>query len=656
MKYTTEPLILDTAVVGSGAAGYSAALRLCELGVSPVAILTEGVTTGTSRNTGSDKQTYYKLSLSGGTPDSPFDMAHDLFAGGCVDGDNALCEAALSTRCFLRLCELGVPFPTDEYGQYVGYKTDHDPAARATSAGPLTSKLMTEALERAVTRRGIPVRDRMTVVRILKDGDGAVCGLIALDSSGNVPVLRPVLCRRVVWATGGPAGIYADTVYPVGHTGTTGVPLEAGAAAQNLTEWQYGLASVSPRWNVSGTYMQVLPRMISVDSDGTEREFLTDAFPTSGDALSALFLKGYQWPFDCRRTDPAGARSSLIDLLVYRETVLMGRRVYLDYTRNPGMAESVDYASLFAEARDYLTRAGACFGRPIDRLLHMNAPAVELYRSKGVDLAREPLEIALCAQHNNGGLSVDSDWRSTVPGLYVCGEAAGTHGVTRPGGSALNAGQVGALRCAEAIAAGFAADARCPLPAGEDCPPDVLSALRETAARLSCADPDPRLPDATLPAAAAALDAARARMSRAGAALREASALREALDETDRALAAFPRTPGDPLTRFRLRDTLLTQKAYLAAMLDYADAGLPSRGSSLVLDPFDPAARVLPVSGLDLYFRAPDASRDRRDSIQTVSLSPDETVRVEWRPVRPLPAPDEPFETVWRAYREKKHI
>ena len=54
-------------------------------------------------------------------------MAETLFAGQCVDGDHALCEAALSVQGFLRLVELGVPFPHDRYGQYVGYKTDHDP-------------------------------------------------------------------------------------------------------------------------------------------------------------------------------------------------------------------------------------------------------------------------------------------------------------------------------------------------------------------------------------------------------------------------------------------------------------------------------------------------------------------------------------------------
>ena len=66
---------------------------------------------GTSRNTGSDKQTYYKLTLSGGDPDSVRDMADTLFSGEAVDGDVALCEAALSAQCFLHLVELGVPFP-----------------------------------------------------------------------------------------------------------------------------------------------------------------------------------------------------------------------------------------------------------------------------------------------------------------------------------------------------------------------------------------------------------------------------------------------------------------------------------------------------------------------------------------------------------------
>ena len=68
---------------------------------------------------GSDKQTYYKLSLAGSAADSPADMAKDLFAGGSVDGDVALAEAANSVSCFMRLASLGVAFPTNRYGEYV---------------------------------------------------------------------------------------------------------------------------------------------------------------------------------------------------------------------------------------------------------------------------------------------------------------------------------------------------------------------------------------------------------------------------------------------------------------------------------------------------------------------------------------------------------
>ncbi len=133
----------DTIIVGTGAAGYNAADRLHSYGHTNIAIITDSVKSGTSRNTGSDKQTYYKLTLSGAEQDSVLDLAQNLFDGGCVDGDIALTEAALSAMCFLKLCDIGVPFPVNRYGEYIGYKTDHDPRRRATSVGPYTRRLMT---------------------------------------------------------------------------------------------------------------------------------------------------------------------------------------------------------------------------------------------------------------------------------------------------------------------------------------------------------------------------------------------------------------------------------------------------------------------------------------------------------------------------------
>jgi len=90
--------------------------------------------------------------------------------------------------------------------------------------------------------------------------------------------------------------------------------------------------------------------------------------------------------------------------------------------------------------------------KPINRLVIMNKKAIELYKTNGIDLNTEPLEVSVCAQHNNGGIAVDMNWQSSVDGLFVVGEAAGTFGVYRPGGSALNSTQVGSLRAAEHIA------------------------------------------------------------------------------------------------------------------------------------------------------------------------------------------------------------
>jgi len=627
----------DAVVVGTGAAGYNAACRIQQEGTKRVAIVTEGVNTGTSRNTGSDKQTYYKLGLGGDAPDSVRKMAENLFAGGSVDGDNALCEAALSVRCFMNLAELGVPFPTNRYGEYIGYKTDHDPYARATSAGPLTSKFMTEALEKEAARLQIPVFDGLLAVEILKDA-GGVAGLLCLNQAdGSFRVFRT---PHVVLATGGPAGIYADSVYPLGHTGSTGLALEAGAALQNMTEWQFGLASVAPRWNVSGTYMQVLPRFLSVDAEGSTREFLLDFFSDPYEALCAVFLKGYQWPFDSRKVMDG---SSVIDLLVYRECVLRNRRVYLEFTKNPFGLEEIDYSCLSDEVRGYLERAGACFGTPIQRLEKMNAPAIELYRSKGLDIAQEPLEIALCAQHNNGGIAVDMWWQTGLPGLFAAGECAGTHGVSRPGGSALNAGQVGSLRAAQYISASTRAY-------GKKAAFDKTAEAAVTRHRAFC---DAVLKNADN--AETAIRSAQRRMSNCGGAIRDREAMEQAFGEIREELDSLEDTVGVKDTAslhraYKLKDMLTVQYAALAAMIDFSKTVGATRGSALYCD----KAGAL-RSGLEELFRfRPDAS-GTNGVVQQVRLR-DGQAQVFWRTVRPLPEGDDFFENVWRQYRENKNI
>lgn len=636
---------LNTVVVGTGAAGYNAADRLYGFGQTDIAMVTEHIGAGTSRNTGSDKQTYYKLTLSGGDPDSVREMAQTLMEGQCMDGDNALCEAALSAQGFLRLVELGVPFPRNAYGEYIGYKTDHDPRRRATSVGPYTSKMMTECLQKSVEAKGIQVFDKLQVVRILSDGDRAY-GLLCLDLNAEDDRENQFVafnCKSIIFATGGPAGMYADSVFPFGHYGASGAAFEAGARGQSLTEWQYGLASVRPRWNVSGTYMQVLPRFISTDPDGgDEREFLMDFFTDKGDMLTKVFLKGYQWPFDVRKV--AGG-SSIVDILVYLESC-KGRKVYMDFRQNPCGDRDIDYASLSPEALEYLEKAGACFGRPIERLLHMNKPAVDFYLDKGVDLTREPLEVALCAQHNNGGLAVNKWWQTNVEGLFACGEVSGSHGVYRPGGSALNETQVGSARAAQYIAArrgGAPMDA----------------AAFEQAVSASVADCIAICDAATQGGEGNVQrlwDEAAGHMSRSGASMRSREGIAALLSEVEDRLASFTETvragvPTEVRKVYRLRDVLLSQQVYLAAMLDYIGRGGKSRGSALYTDP----AGTKPYLSLPDMFTFTVDDGSQADMVQE-TVWKDGKCSFTWRKVRPIPEDDDFFENVWRSFRENGNI
>ena len=652
--FPIEVYSLNTAVVGSGAAGLNAADRLYSLGVRDIAVVTEGLYMGTSRNTGSDKQTYYKLTLSGDTPDSVMEMAKTLFDGGSMNGDIALVEAALSAQCFYRLVDIGVPFPHNRYGEYVGYKTDHDPRQRATSAGPLTSKYMTDKLQEQVVQKGIRIFDGYQVIAVLTDPKKSrAVGLLALNLNElQRPEKRFVAfnCTNIVYATGGPAGLYRASVYPESQTGATGLAFEAGAKGRNLTEWQYGIASIKFRWNLSGTYQQVIPRYISTKADGSdEREFLQEFFDTPDQMLKAVFLKGYQWPFDPRKVHGFG--SSLIDLLVYYETNLRGRRVFLDYTQNPRWGSNngkLEFHRIGQEGYSYLEKSGALFGKPIDRLMHMNEPAVELYRNHGIDLTREPLEIAVCAQHNNGGLAGNIWWESNLKHFFPVGEVNGTHGVYRPGGSALNSGQVGGTRAAQYIAARYRQE--------PPSPEDFLGQVREQI------DSKLNMARAFLQNMGNQSNVAELRgklgdrMTKAGGPIRSEQSAREAALEAKSDLDSLTETTRIACVEelpyaFQNWDLLLTQYVYLSAIADYIGRGGRSRGSYLV---YDPEGR-LPLEALPEIFRFSLADGEFNQKVQEVAYQNGQCT-FEWKNVKAIPAEDTWFENIWNAYRNDEII
>ena len=605
-RFPGRVLRVRTVVVGSGAAGLSAALALArsdrqdrqdrqrQRGREPdgLLVVTEGMNMGTSRNTGSDKQTYYKQATGARSADCAYDMARDYFACGSMHGDLALTEALGSLKGFFRLVALGVPFPSDRYGEYTGYRTDHDEKSRAASAGPLTSRYMTEALERACRGEGVRFFDGCRVIRLLTLG-GAAAGIVGMAEREITPEnpagLVAVLAGAVVWAAGGPSALYHNSVYPESQTCALGAPLLAGAEASNLTESQYGIASLAFRWNLSGSYQQVPPRYVSADENGIEREFLPDAFENEKDALAAQFAKGYEWPFDPAKVGAGrGSRSSEVDLAVWRETQA-GRRVFLDFRENPRAVarDGLTPETVGETAYRYLVSSRALGETPVKRLRQMNEKAYRLYLSHGIDLEREPLEIGVCAQHMNGGLSCDIWYESpTLKRFYPVGECAGVFGIKRPGGSALNSTQVGSMRAAEKIAHDGAE------PPEADA--EISAQLAACAAFAAQLDPASASVSASVSGADALDTRAVLRLreeggrkhDRCAAFLRDREGIEALLCETREEFKRFDALRAKDFCALKElainRDVLVTRFAVLSSILAYLDDGGASRGSYLV--------------------------------------------------------------------------
>jgi len=651
---------LNTVVIGSGAAGLNCVNRLFreleECGVEnpqdQIALLTRGIGLGTSNNSGSDKQTYYKMGT-GGEPDRPADFADTLTAGGCTHGDVALIEGANSIRGFYRLADLGVPFPHTDIGSHVGYKTDHDPRQRGTSAGPWTSRFMVQKLLAELKRYGITVFNRYHMLAIITDqesGGGSACGLLCMEmDKQNEPNHGLVLfnCRNVVAATGGPGDLYEISVYPKGQMGSYAALFEAGAEAHNLTESQFGLASLDPRWNLSGTYQQVIPRYFSTDADGNdEQEFLNPWFDSMSTLATDIFLKGYQWPFDHDKVADYG--SSLIDIIVQNEMINKGRRVFMDFRENPRATDGLEeftLDSLKPEALEYLQKSGAMQATPIERLAHMNQPSIDLYSERGVDLWKEPLEVGICSQHCNGGFAVDHWWESTVKHLFVVGELAGTHGVKRPGGSALNSGQVGSMRAAQRIAHIYYEN---------DVNADHFAKKAASVVQRFAADIERTKSGGDGLDSSAVKKEIQHRMSAYAGMVRSLTGVTKALEEARKQWQqirsnGLKQEHSGYMQAIEVRELALAQLGYLEAILALLKRGSGSRGSHLVTDP--KGSLPHPKLGEEWKY-IPENLELRKEILGVVYDMANDTFESRIKKPNTRPEAEYWFENTWAEYRQ----
>jgi succinate dehydrogenase/fumarate reductase flavoprotein subunit len=571
-------------IVGSGAAGLRAAVELKRRG-NDVTVISQSAYGGTSACSGSDKQTLHTANTAD-RGDNYHAMAQAIRAGGAMDEDTAYVEAVGSSRAMASLQFLGLPLPQDKLGGTLRYQTDHDAVGRATSCGPRTSRLMVKVLAQEAIRLGIPIYNHTTAVKILTRNQEAarrVCGVLTVrpreNTAANPLGLSVFQCGALVLAAGGPGELYRDSVYPNGCFGSLGLALDAGIELVNLTESQFGIGTRREGfpWNLSGTYVQAIPHIFSRDAAGRERHFLADYYRTTRELASNLFRKGYQWPFHASRMLEFG--SSLVDLAIYRETQA-GRHVFMDFNRNPlpvpgDLAFSL--ARLDDDVRAYLGNAGADQAAPIDRLRHMNPLAIELYRRYKVDIAAEPLEFAVNNQHINGGIAVNSWGQSNLNGCYAVGEAAGTHGVTRPGGAALNAGQVFGTRAAEHISATglakTAADA------------DIRASVELGVAQIATAlNPESPLTIGALRARIQARMSDAAGMIATAAGVSEALAEAHALNVQIRARGISHARPAEAVRAVQWQHMALASEAVLTALEFYIRHGGGSRGARAICD------------------------------------------------------------------------
>lgn len=670
MKVNKQSVLIhrfNTGIVGAGAAGMNSAVHLYEFfadkGVKDaqnrIAVVTSGLSLGASRMSGSDKQTYYKMGTSPNIADSAEEFAKSLTAAGCCHGDLALAEAIGSLREFYHLVQVGVPFPHDSMGSYIGYKTDHDPYERATSAGPKTSKFMSQCLQKQVERYGVGIFDHQELAHLITSGAGEkkrIIGIITINKKSlraDNYGLEVFLCENIILAAGGPGELYKTSVYPKGQVGIHGLAFKAGLAAENLTESQFGLASIKFRWNVSGTYMQVLPRIFSTNANGNdEHDFLADFFPSMSKMATDIFLKGYQWPFDPQRIE--NYQSSLIDVLVFNETQ-KGRRVFMDFLKNPIGTKSMkkfDVNDLEKEALVYLQKTGAMQKTPIERLAHMNQLAIDIYTENGIDLWKEPLEIAVCAQHNNGGFAVNRWWESNIPHTFVVGEMAGTHGVKRPGGSALNSGQTGSLRAAQYIANVYGPS----VPTKNNTTKDIAKQLGLLIERFDSAKISKGFK------AKKVICDIQNRMTTSAGHIRQIDDARQALSlavkvYNDIATNGLKTAnPKDLIAAVQAEHLSLASIAYIKAVVTLLEQGSGSRGSHLVLSPDGIAVNssVVDKDGKELRFKP--ENQTLRKMVLRIIFNPanSEMFDVEEVAVRPVPKNRNAFEPAWQDYREGK--
>lgn len=388
-----EPIL----IIGGGIAGIFAALKLSP---RPVTILT-AAPFGEGASSAWAQGGMAAAVGEGDTPDKH--LADTIIAGaGTVDEDIARIMVNEARERIEDLLRYGVPFDRDLEGRLmVGREAAHSERRIVHVSGDMAGKaIMSALIVRVRATPSIRVIENFVAERLTLT-DGRVTGVMARGAGGRASQATYFAARAVVLATGGIGHLYAVTTNP-GEANGTGIALAARVGAM--------LADLE--------FVQFHPTAIDIDRDPAP--LATEALRGDGAALintaGERFMAGVHADGDLAPRD-------IVARAVHAER-LAGHGVFLDCRAAIGP-------------------------RFADRFPAVHAACI----SGGIDPVTMPIPIAPAEHYHMGGVLTDADGRTTVPGLWACGEVAstGVHGANRLASNSLLEAVVFAARVAADI-------------------------------------------------------------------------------------------------------------------------------------------------------------------------------------------------------------
>ncbi|WP_247691592.1 L-aspartate oxidase, partial [Streptomyces sp. B15] len=397
----------DVVVVGSGVAGLTAALN-CSAGGARTVVVTKA-----RLNAGSTRWAQGGIAAALGEGDSPEQHLDDtLEAGaGLCDEDAVRTLVTEGPAAVRRLIAAGAAFDLSaETGEIaLTREGGHHRNRIAHAGGDATGAEISRALVDAVRDRGIRTVENALVLDLLKDADGRTAGVtLHVMGEGQHDGVGAVRAPAVVLATGGMGQVFAATTNPAVSTGDgVALALRAGAEVSDLE------------------FVQFHPTVLYLGPDAEgQQPLISEAVRGEGahlvDAAGVRFMQGAHPLAELAPRD-------IVAKGIMRRAAEQGTdHMYLD-ARHFGAA--------MWEAR-FPTILAAC-------------------RAHGIDPVTRPIPVAPAAHYASGGVRTDLSGRTTVPGLYACGEVActGVHGANRLASNSLLEGLVFAERIAASVLA-----------------------------------------------------------------------------------------------------------------------------------------------------------------------------------------------------------